>query len=163
MVRVTSAPPPIEPGTPGQPEPPSGSRELAGPAPSGDGSRVSLPVALLVYTVLRLALVAALTAVLMIFMPLIIALLFAYALQLPLAYLFFGKWRRQVNDGIARATARRRGERARLQGALSGDPSLVDPSLVDPTLVDRSVIERPVDRSGERAGPGGTDHPSPRS
>lgn len=157
---MTSVPPSIPPDPSGR----SGTPDGAG-APVTGARKVSLPVALLTYTALRLLLVAVLTAVLTIFMPLIVALLFAFILQLPLAWVLFGKWRRQVNEGMARATATRRSERARLQGALSGDPSLVDPSVVDPPLADRSVNDRPVvDRSGKRpAGPGGTDHPSPRS
>ena len=75
-----------------------------------------------VYSVLRLALVAVLTAVLAFFMPLIVALLFAIIIQLPLAWLLFAGPRRRVNDAIARASAGRRAERARLQSALSGDP-----------------------------------------
>jgi hypothetical protein len=77
---------------------------------------------LAVYTLLRLALVAALTAVLAIFMPLIIALLFAIIVQLPLAWILFGGPRARVNDAIAHASARRRAERSRLQAGLSGDP-----------------------------------------
>lgn len=107
-----------------------------GPAPTG-GRTVPLATALLVYTALRLLLVAVLTALLTIFMPLIVALLFAFILQLPLAWVLFGKWRREVNDGMARATATRRAERARLQGALAGDPSTVaDPAVDRPAAAD---------------------------
>ena len=74
---------------------------------------------------LRVALVAVLTVVLSLFMPLIVALLFAIIAQLPLAWLLFTGPRRRVNDAIAQASAQRRAERARLQSALSGD---VDPS-----------------------------------
>ena len=77
---------------------------------------------LAVYTLLRLALVVALTALLAFFMPLIVALLFAIIVQLPLAWLLFGGPRAKVNDAIAEATAKRRAERARLQSALSGEP-----------------------------------------
>lgn len=84
-------------------------------------------MSLLAYTGLRLLLVAVLTAVLMIFMPLIVALLFAFILQLPLAWVLFGRWRRQVNDAMARATATRRSERARLQGALTGEGAFETP------------------------------------
>jgi hypothetical protein len=76
---------------------------------------------LAVYTVLRLALVIALTAVLAFFMPLIVALLFAIIVQLPLAWLLFSGPRARVNDAMAQASARRRAERARLQSALSGE------------------------------------------
>jgi len=76
---------------------------------------------LAVYTLLRLALVAALTAVLAFFMPLIVALLFAIIAQLPLAWLLFAGPRRRVNDALAQASAARRAERARLQSALTGE------------------------------------------
>jgi len=62
---------------------------------------------------------------LMIFMPLIVALLFAIIVQLPLSWLLFTGPRRRVNDAIAEVSERRRAERARLQSALSGgEPDL---------------------------------------
>ena len=73
---------------------------------------------------LRLGLVIVLTAVLAFFMPLIVALLFAIIVQLPLAWLLFSGPRSRVNDAIAVSTARRRAERARLQSALSGEPTI---------------------------------------
>ena len=76
---------------------------------------------LAVYSLLRLALVAVLTALLMIFMPLIVALLFAVVIQLPLSWLLFAGPRRRVNEAIARSSAQRRAERDRLQAALSGE------------------------------------------
>lgn len=122
------------------PQPPS----AAEPVDRSDRSP-SLAVSLLIYTALRLLLVAVLTALLSIFMPLIVALLFAFVLQLPLAWVLFGRWRREVNEGMARATATRRAERARLQDALSdpgsdprdafaGDPVVdVAPTSAGPT------------------------------
>jgi hypothetical protein len=76
---------------------------------------------LLLYTVLRLALVVVLTAVLMLFMPLIVAALFAIIVQLPLSWLLFARPRRRLNDAMAQSSAKRRFERAKLQSALSGD------------------------------------------
>ena len=76
---------------------------------------------LLLYTVLRLALVVVLTAVLMLFMPLIVAALFAIIVQLPLSWLLFARPRRRLNDAMAQSSAKRRSERAKLQSALSGD------------------------------------------
>ncbi len=103
------------------PEPASAVTESAGRAQTAPAtSHLLRDVA--VYSVLRLALVAVLTAVLAFFMPLIVALLFAIIIQLPLAWLLFAGPRRRVNDAIARASAGRRAERARLQSALSGDP-----------------------------------------
>ena len=92
----------------------------------GDGSLTAdgpshLVRYLVVYSVLRLALVAALTAVLSFFMPLIVALLFAIIAQLPLAWWLFAGPRGRVDDAVAKASARRRAERARLQSALTGD------------------------------------------
>ncbi len=91
-----------------------------GSAAGSSGSR-HLFRYLAVYTVLRLALVAVLTAALAFFMPLIVALLFAIIAQLPLAWLLFAGPRRRVNEAVAEASAQRRAERARLQSALSGD------------------------------------------
>ncbi|TKV58577.1 DUF4229 domain-containing protein [Nakamurella flava] len=99
-----------------------------GPGTPAADRQPPLAMSLLAYTGLRLLLVAVLTAVLMIFMPLIVALLFAFVLQLPLAWVLFGRWRRQVNDAMARATATRRSERARLQGALTGEGAFETPS-----------------------------------
>lgn len=75
---------------------------------------------LAVYTLLRLALVAVLTAVLVSFMPLIVALLFAIIIQLPLSWLMFARPRRRVNEAIAQSSAHRRAERERLRAALAG-------------------------------------------
>lgn len=153
---VTSAPPPIDPDTTGQP---ASASSVASDPPVAGGREVSLPMALLIYTALRVLLVAVLTALLTIFMPLIVALLFAFVLQLPLAWVLFGTWRRRVNDGMARATASRRSERARLQDALSGDPSLTDTSPVDPpgsppTGADRPATD-PSATADRPAGPSG--------
>src|SRR5664279_2588358 len=90
------------------------------PASEPRTSRGRLLAYLAVYSVLRLALVVALTAGLMFFMPLIVALLFAIIVQLPLSWLLFTGPRRRVNDAMAEVSERRRAERARLQSALSG-------------------------------------------
>jgi len=79
---------------------------------------------LALYSALRVGLIAALTAVLAIFMPLIVALMFAIVLQLPLAWILFAGPRRKVNDAMAQRSATRRAERTRLQTALSGDEPL---------------------------------------
>lgn len=83
--------------------------------------RPALAGPLLVYTALRLGLIAILTVVLALFMPLIVALAFAIILQLPLAYLLFPGPRRRVNAALAAASAQRRAERDRLRAALAGD------------------------------------------
>jgi hypothetical protein len=90
--------------------------------PTSEGARPShLFGYLAVYTLLRLALVAVLTAVLTIFMPLIVGVLFAIIIQLPLSWLLFAGPRRRVNEAMARSAAQRRAERNRLQAALSGE------------------------------------------
>jgi hypothetical protein len=101
--------------------PPSPSVNASIPTASATDSPSHLFGYLAVYTLLRLALVAVLTAVLVIFMPLIVALLFAIIIQLPLSWLLFAGSRRRVNEAMARSTAHRRGERHRLQAALSGE------------------------------------------
>jgi Protein of unknown function (DUF4229) len=89
----------------------------AGTPPVGPG----LAGPLLVYTALRLGLIAILTAMLALFMPLIVALLFAIIVQLPLAYVLFPGPRRRVNAAMAAASTHRRAERERLRAALAGD------------------------------------------
>lgn len=73
------------------------------------------------YTILRLGLIAVLTAALALFMPLIVALLFAIIVQLPLAYVLFAGPRKRVNAAMATASAHRRAERERLREALAGN------------------------------------------
>jgi predicted PurR-regulated permease PerM len=75
---------------------------------------------LLVYTLLRVVLFAVIAVALSIFMPLVVAALFAIVLQLPLAWVLFGRQRRRVNDAIARASRHRRADRDRLRAALAG-------------------------------------------
>lgn len=93
--------------------------ESAQPAPDAANGKPRVLVALLQYSALRLLLVAAITAVLMTFMPLIVAVLFAIVIQLPLAWLLFAGPRRRLNAEISRASADRRAYRARLDAALA--------------------------------------------
>ena len=76
---------------------------------------------LLVYSLLRFGLTAVLTALLMLFVPFLIALVLAVILQLPLAILLFGPQRAKVNALTSELTAGRRAERDRLRTALRGD------------------------------------------
>ncbi|MBM9466273.1 DUF4229 domain-containing protein [Nakamurella leprariae] len=76
------------------------------------------------YTLLRVVLIVALAALLSIFMPLVVAALFAIVLQLPLAWVVFGRQRRRVNDAIAGASRHRRADRDRLRAALEGSAAL---------------------------------------
>lgn len=87
------------------------------------GNRGGLAGPLLVYTILRLGLIAILTAGLALFMPLIVALLFAIIVALPLAYVLFAGPRQRVNAAMAAASAHRRAERERLRAALAGEPT----------------------------------------
>lgn len=75
---------------------------------------------LLIYTLLRVATLVVLTAVLSLLMPLILALLFAVVLALPLSWVVFGGVRRRVNAAMAVKSSSRRGERERLRAALDG-------------------------------------------
>ena len=91
-------------------------------APTGsDRPGAGLAGPLLVYSVLRVALIAVLTALLMLFMPFIVALLFAIIVQLPLSWLLFAGPRRRVNEAMAASSAHRRAERERLRAALAGE------------------------------------------
>jgi hypothetical protein len=75
---------------------------------------------LLIYTLLRVATLVVLTALLALLMPLILALLFAVVLALPLSWVLFGGVRRRVNEAVAVKSSSRRGERDRLRAALDG-------------------------------------------
>lgn len=89
------------------------------PAPEADQGGLAVAIAL--YTVLRLGLLAVLTVALMFVMPLIVALAFAVVLQLPLALLLFSGPRHRLTAAMARARSRRSAERDRLRAALLGD------------------------------------------
>lgn len=101
---------------------PIGSDLRAEPAPPTVQSSQVPPLGkwLLIYTLLRIATLVVLTAVLALLMPLILALLFAVVLALPLSWVVFGGVRRRVNEAMAVKTASRRGERDRLRAALDG-------------------------------------------
>jgi hypothetical protein len=94
---------------------------VAGPTSGAPVGRIPLAPVLIVYTLLRIGLVAVLTAILTFFMPFIVALLFAVIVQLPLAWMLFAGQRRKLNQAIAARTADRRAERDRLRQALSGE------------------------------------------
>lgn len=102
------------------------SMDTPGPGPTAvePGAPPRLAGPLVIYSVLRVGLIAVLTAVLAIFMPLIVALMFAIVLQLPLAWILFRGPRERVTDAMAQRSATRRAERQRLQSALSGEEPL---------------------------------------
>lgn len=81
------------------------------------------------YTLARLVLVAALTAVIfygahligVTEFPLIVAMLFAIVVSLPLGIWLLGPLRRRATGGIAAVDERRRADRAELQARLRGE------------------------------------------
>ncbi|GAA2005397.1 DUF4229 domain-containing protein [Nakamurella flavida] len=75
---------------------------------------------LAIYTALRFVMIAVLTGILTLFMPLVVALMFAIIIQLPLAWLIFARQRRKVNEAVATASASRRRHRQELREALEG-------------------------------------------
>ena len=85
------------------------------------GGRSELVSALAVYTVLRFGLLVVLTAVLVLVVPFLFALIIAVILQLPLSWLLFARQRSRVNALLAASRAERRDERARLRSQLHGD------------------------------------------
>lgn len=109
----------------GRPGPPAGRPDTPTPTrPARNGTGLAGP--LLVYTVLRVGLIAVITALLMPFMPFIVALMFAIIVQLPLSWLLFAGPRRRVNEAMAVSSAHRRAERERLRAALAGENPAVD-------------------------------------
>ena len=82
-----------------------------------------------VYTLARLALVIALTAVIFYSahllgigdMPVVVALLFALILSLPLGIWLLGPLRRRATAGIAEVDQRRRRDREQLEARLRGE------------------------------------------
>ena len=82
-----------------------------------------------VYTLARLALVAALTAVIFYAahllgiteMPFVVALLFGIILALPLGIWLLAPLRRRATAGIAGVDARRRSDREQLEARLRGE------------------------------------------
>jgi len=102
---VDTAPDPAEPGEAAADTPPTAT---------------SLAKWLIIYSLLRVALLVVLAAALSLLMPLILALLFAIVLALPLSWLLFAGARRQVNAAMASSNASRRTERERLRSALNG-------------------------------------------
>ncbi|CAN5864243.1 DUF4229 domain-containing protein [soil metagenome] len=88
-----------------------------------------LVVDILLYTVARLLLVAALTVVIFFGahvlgideFPLVLAVLFAIVIALPLGIWAFAPLRRRATAGIAAVDERRRADREQLRSRLQGD------------------------------------------
>jgi Protein of unknown function (DUF4229) len=74
------------------------------------------------YTVARLAMVAAMTLILVLAgVPLLVSILLALVVALPLSAVLLGSLRARVNTGLAVVAERRRAERDRLRRQLRGD------------------------------------------
>ena len=93
----------------------------------GTGGRMVADVAL--YTLARLALVAALTVAIFYAahligitqFPLVVAMLFAIVISLPLGIWLLAPLRRRATAGIAEVDERRRAQREQLQARLRGE------------------------------------------
>jgi hypothetical protein len=84
------------------------------------GSTLARDVAL--YTVARLAMVAAMALILVLAgVPLLVSILLALVVALPLSIVLLGSLRARVNAGLAVVGERRRAERDRLRRQLRGD------------------------------------------
>lgn len=102
----------------------SGTAEEAGAAELGTAREVKPNLArdIALYTVARLGMVAAVTALLVqTTVPLLVALAVAVVVVMPLSLLVFGKLRRRVAVGMAERTAERRARREELRAQLRGD------------------------------------------
>jgi ABC-type proline/glycine betaine transport system permease subunit len=83
----------------------------------------------LLYVIARLALVAALAAVIFGIgralgvheFPVVVALLFALVIAMPLGMWLFAPLRRRATEGLEQVTARRRRDREQLQARLRGE------------------------------------------
>lgn len=76
---------------------------------------------MLIYTALRILLIAVLAVLLSFLVIPLVAFAFAVVLQLPVAWFLFAPQRRRVNAALAAASSSRRADRERLRNALSGD------------------------------------------
>jgi Na+-driven multidrug efflux pump len=96
---------------------------------NGESSAARAVASVLLYVLARLALVAALTAVIYGIgralgvneFPIVIALLFALVIAMPLGMWLFAPLARRANVGLEQATARRRHEREQLRARLRGE------------------------------------------
>lgn len=86
--------------------------------PEQPAEKTGLLSAIIIFTILRVGLVAALTAALMWVMPLIVAAAIAIVAQLPLSLILFRGPRRRLVDALARAKANRNAQRDELRRAL---------------------------------------------
>jgi hypothetical protein len=96
---------------------------------NGQSSAGRAAAGVLIYVVARLALVAALTAVIygigrasgVYEFPVVVAMLFALVIAMPLGIWLFGPLRRRATTGLEVATERRRRDREQLRARLRGE------------------------------------------
>jgi hypothetical protein len=142
-------------------------RRSGTPSATGDHPPRSLPVAIARYGVARLALVAALTGVLVLAgVPLLVALLVALVVALPLSLLLLPGLRRELDEALAEAGRRRAEQKARLRAQLRGldEGSAQPPSPDEPPSLDERSAQRPGldDRSAEQGGAAQADRGAER-
>ncbi|HEV7829501.1 MAG TPA: DUF4229 domain-containing protein [Pseudonocardiaceae bacterium] len=93
---------------------------MVAPQTPPTGPTLARDVAL--YTVARLAMVAAMALILVLAgVPLLVSILIALVVALPLSMVLLGSLRARVNTGLAVVGERRRAERDRLRRQLRGD------------------------------------------
>ncbi|MDT7711840.1 MAG: hypothetical protein QOG46_529 [Pseudonocardiales bacterium] len=93
---------------------------MVAPQTPPTGSTLARDVAL--YTVARLAMIAAVALILVLAgVPLLVSILLALVVALPLSIVLLGSLRARVNTGLAVVGERRRAERDRLRRQLRGD------------------------------------------
>lgn len=86
------------------------------------GSKPNLARDIVLYTVARLGMVAAVAAVLMlVHVPVLVALAVSVVVVMPLSMLVFGRLRRRVAVGMAERAAERRERREELRAQLRGE------------------------------------------
>lgn len=103
---------------------------------NGKSSAGHAVAGVLLYVVARLALVAALTAVIygtgralgVREFPIVVALLFALVIAMPLGMWLFAPLRRRATEGLEESTARRRHDREQLQARLRGEEPTTESS-----------------------------------
>lgn len=101
---------------------------------NGESSTGRAIVGVLLYVIARLALVAALTAVIFGIgralgvheFPVVVALLFGLVIAMPLGMWLFAPLRRRATAGLEEATARRRQDREQLRARLRGEAPPAD-------------------------------------
>lgn len=125
----------------------SGHDESTTPGPAIDGSSPGrkLAVDVVLYSAMRVALVAVIAAIVYgigravgVQIPIIIAALFALVIALPLGFVLFRGQRAKVNAGIGVVDDQRRTRRDDLRSRLRGNAASHDEAAVDEPREDKS-------------------------